>query len=132
MGTYISQSDVENVFGEDNVLVWSDLDASDSVDATRIATGIATAEEDVENRFRDGDYAIPFSSALSTIKDWCAKLAGLWLYECRPKRDSDTDDEYYAKMREQVDVDIDAYTSGQRRLNLTRADSGSPRAPVVV
>lgn len=132
MGTYISQTDVENVFGVDNVKTWSDIDASGSTDTTRVAKGISVAEEDVENRFRDGDYAVPFSSAVETLKDFMAKLAGLWLYENRPKHSSDDNNEYYAKLREQVDIDIEAYTSGQRKLNINRSETDTPRAPVVV
>lgn len=132
MGTYISQTDVENVFGVDNIRTWSDIDASGSTDETRVAKGISVAEEDVENRFRGGDYAVPFSSAVETLKDFMAKLAGLWLYENRPKYSSDENNEYYSSMREQIEMDIESYTSGQRKLNITRSETDTPSAPVVV
>jgi len=132
VGTYIGQTDVENVFGEDNVETWSDMDASGSTDTTRVAKGISVAEDDIQNRFRGGDYAIPFSTATEVLKDFMAKLAGLWLYENRPKHSSDDNNEYYSKMKEQVDMDIESYTSGQRRLNITRSETDTPRAPIVV
>ncbi len=132
MGTYIGQTDVENVFGEDNIETWSDIDNSGSTDTTRVTVAIAFAESDVEDRFRGGDYAIPFSSAVQALKDFMSKIAGLWLYESRPRHSSDDNNEYYSKMKEQIEMDIEAYTSGQRRLDITRSETGTPRAPIVV
>lgn len=142
MGRYIQQSDIEDVFGEANVLVWSNLDNdSETVNTTRIARAIAYAEEDIENRFRCGQYVIPFvgsaGSLPSVLTDWMAKLAGVWLYESRPQRVGSGDDENaeeinFSRMRRQVEKEINQYVSGQRRLALTLAESDNPTGPVVL
>ena len=44
-GTYISQTDIENVFGSDNVERWSNLqNLADAADTTRIQAAIDTGE----------------------------------------------------------------------------------------
>ena len=46
---YIVQADIESRFGEANVQKWSQLDADDvTVDSTRIADAISTAEQDID------------------------------------------------------------------------------------
>lgn len=133
MGAYIAQSDLEDIFGKDNIAVWSNLDGEPDADAVRIAKAIEYAEEDIENRFRGGKYALPFSPAAKVIKDWCAKLAGLWLFESRPGfKSSDEAWEGYTGMKESVNAEIDAYTGGQRALPCTLIGEIQPGAPVVV
>jgi len=133
MSAYIAQTDLEDIFGRDNIAVWSNLDGETGADAMRIAKAIEAAEEEVENRFRDGKYAIPFSPVAKKIKDWCAKLAGLWLFENRPGfKSSDETWEGFTGMKESVDLEIDAYTSGQRILPCSLIDGIQPSAPVVV
>src|SRR3990167_8812449 len=94
MGTYILQSNVEDVFGTANVVRWSQLDPDTvTVNATRVAAAISYAEEYVENKFRGSRSAVPFSGAAQQLIDWCAKLAGVWLYESRGSRDGVGDDD---------------------------------------
>ena len=94
MGTYIIQSDIENVFGKDNVARWSNLDGDTTVVTARITEAISYAEEDLDNRFRGGKYALPFSPVTSVIKNLAARIAGLWLFSNRPgfNRDQNTDE----------------------------------------
>jgi len=135
MGKYVSKADLENVFGKDNIATWSNLDGEAGADEARIATAIAVAEEDIENRFRDGRYAIPFSPIPLVVKDWCARLAGIWLFENRPGfNKSDEEKEGFEDVRDIIDREIEAYTSGQRRLACTLVDSGNKQVggPVVV
>jgi hypothetical protein len=140
MGKYISQSDIEDVFGTENVKVWSNLNNdAETADTVRIARAIDFAEEEIENRFRDGQYAIPFSGTSGTPKvlvDWIAKLAGMWLYESRPQKFTTEDEESeqinFGRMKKQMEKDINAYTSGQRRMALVLAESDSPTAPATI
>jgi uncharacterized protein DUF1320 len=136
MGTYISQSDVENVYGTANVAAWSVIEpGSDPATAntTRITAAIAYAEQYVEDRFRGFRYALPFSGAgVVVIDDWCAKIAGAWLYESRGKaggRDEEAADQVASKKRAALG-EMDSYLAGMRKLDLTLADNGGT-APIV-
>lgn len=136
MGKYIGQSDIEDVFGIDNVAIWSNLDnSSDAADAGRVQKAIEYAEEEVENRFRESRYTVPFVGLYGDVprvlKDWMAKIAGVWLFECRPKV-VDDEEVGFADMQEKVDISIDAYLSGQRRLALVLSKGRSPTSPVAV
>ena len=134
MGVYVVKADIENVFGKDNVARWSNLDGEVGADTTRITLAIATAEEDVENRFRDGRYALPFSPDTNkTVINWCARLAGIWLFENRPSFNKDeTQKEGFQDMRDGIDSEIEMYTSGQRRLNCNLAGEVHNAGPVAV
>ena len=137
MGTYISQSNVEDVFGTTNVALWSQLSPSSSTaDTARIASAIAYAEEYVENRFRGSRYAVPFSGSSTQLIDWMAKLAGVWLYESRGLRDTaaaGTDDANRVRIHKRlVDNEIKGVLMGSARLNLGSATGRQPTAPVVV
>ncbi|GAG69139.1 unnamed protein product [marine sediment metagenome] len=135
MGAYILKADIENVFGADNVAVWSNLSGGDTADEARITLAISNAEEDVENRFRNGRYLLPFTPVALTVKDWCARIAGIWLFDNRPgygKSEEELDG--LELLRTQLEISIDAYTSGQRKLNCTLASElgGNSDAPNVV
>ena len=139
MGTYISQTDVENVFGTRNVAQWSNLDQTTTVvDTARVALAISYAETVVEERFRGSKYAVPFAATGSaipvTLKDWCAKLAGVWLYENRGGRDSARDDAAVTNRiqfhKKSALDEMDFVLSGQRRMALARSHTG-PTAPSI-
>lgn len=130
---YIVQADIENVFGKDNVARWSNLDGEVGADVTRIATAISVAEEDVENRFRGGKYAIPLTPASQIIKSWCARLAGIWLFENRPSYNkAETQGEGFQDMKDAVDSEVEMYTSNQRILPCNLVDDVHEAGPVAV
>jgi len=135
MGTYIAQSDIEDVFGVDSVAAWSQLDPDEddsTADTARIAKAIAYAERTVEDRFRNGRYAVPFSGTSVVLVDWCAKLAGVWLYSSRgvnATRGNDAEERIMFHRRAALE-EMDLYLSEQRDLGLTLAHS-SPDAPTI-
>lgn len=135
-GSYIAQGDIEDVFGTSNVAMWSQLDnTSTTSDANRIGRAITYAEHFVENRFRGGPYQIPFLSTSGTlyqVKDWCAKLAGIWLYEHRGMRDDNASGNLMSDMKIAVYREIDDCLAGIFRLNAGRAEGAAPTAPVCV
>lgn len=136
---YIDQGDIEDVFGVSNVAAWSQLDATqqDTADTDRIASAIAFAEEDVENRLRESRFAVPLSGTSGTIPrcvvEWCAIKAGVWLYRSRgmTTTQDDADKDRYAGMEEYANQQIDLVLSGKLKPALTRAVTG-PTAPVVL
>lgn len=135
MANYISQTDIENVFGTENVKYWSDLDDSGSVDTTRISKAIEFAEAAIDDWFRDSEYEVPITgvdgSTPSKVIDWAAKYAGYWLYSSRGLRDVDDDDNKIARLKREVDDEIRSYLSGQRRLN-AEIKSQMPNSPFIV
>ncbi len=136
MGTYITKSDIEAVFGVDNMATWSDLENTQgSTNEDRVDTAIAHAESLVDDRFRHSRYAVPLQgidgSVPAVVVDWAAKLAGIWLYESRGLRDGDQDNQL-AGIKSAVETGMDAYLSGKRRLNAVTSEGDAPGGPVVV
>lgn len=137
MGVYIGQANVEDQFGANNVAVWSQLDnTTTGADTSRVDDAIDNAEQTVEDRFRGGPYAVPFtgggSRGLVKVIEWCAKLAGIWLYENRGLRDAGEDgDNKLTKMKADVFHEIAVYLSGQVRLQADAVTTGRPTGPVV-
>jgi phage gp36-like protein len=86
---YATRSDIEDVFGEDNVLKWADLD-NDQVTskiAARIATALADVDAYVNDFLRAGPYTVPLTATYRTVTRAAATLAGVWLYEARGVQD---------------------------------------------
>jgi hypothetical protein len=135
MGRYIQQSDIESVFGTDNVSTWSNLqNTGAAADTARVAAAIDYAEASVEDRFRSSSYAVPFVgigvAVPVVLKDWMTKLAGIWLYESRGWRGKDEDALRFGGLASQVELQMDSYLSGQRRLQAQR-NTERPTAPAV-
>jgi len=141
MGQYISQTDVLDVFGNANVTRWSNLDNDDTaINATRVTAAINYAEQVIDDRFRSTEYAVPLTHAASgelyVVKDWAAKLAGIWLYQCRGFDDRDLDEDPEAArltaMKQAVHDEIGEYFAGQRELAATKTTASGASAPIVV
>ena len=136
MGTYISKSNVDELFHPDNVAIWSNLGNDDAqASQARIDDAIAFAEGLIDDRFRGGKYAVPLvgnsTNALRTIKNVAAQLAGWWLYRARGLRDDETEADKMATHQQEANESIDGYLSGRMKLDagLTKTQ---PTAPVVV
>lgn len=134
MGNYISQSDVEAVFGENNVTSWSNLDnESTEADTVRIAKAITIAEALIDDKFRGGQYALPFNPVPSMVQDWAAKLAGIWLYDARGHRGKTEEDviDKYASMKGDIENQMAEYAGGARKFSAARAQA-MPNSPVAI
>lgn len=134
MGRYISQSDVETRWGAENVRTWSNLDNdSETTDTARVAAAIAWAEEQVESRFVGSRYVVPLvglAGTPATLTNWCATLAGIWLYRGRLRRNANL----LADLEEEesrLDAEIALYQAGKRNLPCQVART-MPSAPEVV
>lgn len=136
MGTYINRSNVEAIFGTDNVATWSNLDNDDAqTNEARVDAAIAYAEGFIDDRFRSGKYAVPLvgnsTNALQTIKNVAAQLAGWWLYRSRGLRDGETEDDKMTTHEVDANKVIDGFLSGRMKLNAALTKT-QPTAPVVV
>jgi len=133
MGRYVTKTDVENIFGMDNVVVWSNLEGGTAVNETRIAQAILYAESIIEDSFRGGRYQLPFSPVSVVLKDWCAKLAGIWLFSCRPHYKKDREAaEGFMDLRKMVFEEIVIYHAGQRVFDCNKAATKDVNSPTAI
>ena len=135
--SYCNRTDIENVFGQDNVAIWSNLDNDGlEADETRIAAAIAFAAAHIDARMHAGRYALPLRAAsgqLTQITDLAARLAGIWLYEARARTEPSADaadTSRFAEMRSRVDAQLSRYLAGADHLPAVRR-TASPDSPVV-
>jgi hypothetical protein len=144
-GTYCRLKDIENIFGRANVLDWADLDGnaeSAHID-TRIQLSIETSASEINDRFRNGPYIIPFVgkvigvapniSSERTITNLSATMAGIWLYENRGIINEDADGRPVDRMRgyrTRTDKLIKMILGNQIQLDFPRV-SGTRNAPHV-
>lgn len=91
MSTYCTQSQIEDVFGIENVKQWSDLDNSGATNKDRIERAIEVVSERIDDVVRITNYKIPLAdedAAISvSLSDLAATMAGIWLYEARGSQD---------------------------------------------
>lgn len=91
---YIVRADIEDIFEQENVKKWADLnnDGVDTFITARIASALTYGEDTVNDLLRGGVYTIPFvEPVVFTITEITAVLAGIWLYESRGTADIDPD-----------------------------------------
>ena len=88
---YSTRSDIEDVFGVDEVSKWADLDndANATKITNRIARAIEVADEKVDAALRGGAIAVPVPGSSVLITNIAAILAGVWLYDARGVVDFD-------------------------------------------
>ena len=133
MSTTITESDLNIKFGTSNVLRWSDLENSGSVDQDRVDQSLVVGIQRVENAFRMGMYIIPFvpmSGTLTIVEEWMLAFAGAWLYFSRGTGDDGVSERMQA-MADRANNEMRKYQTGRERLNAQRSDT-MPTAPVVV
>lgn len=90
---YCTQSDIEDIFGTQNVAQWSNLDnVTQTADTNRIARALQHATDEINTTFRGGIYAVPLvlNSGAGTVVAWAAKIAGIWMYNNRGQLDTIT------------------------------------------
>ena len=91
MSAYCARSDLDNIFGSENVRIWADLNNSgDSEEVDdRVDWAIAAASSKIDNRLAGGPYEVPFSETFPTeVVEMTARLAGVLLYEGRGVTDT--------------------------------------------
>lgn len=98
MAAYCAQSDIEQMFGADNVSTadgWADIDKDGDAGkiTARITRAIAVSSERIDDVLRLSPYAASYENASGTrsptITDLAAALAGIWLYERKGAYDVD-------------------------------------------
>jgi phage gp36-like protein len=100
--SYCTKADIEQRFGAANITSWSNINNEDSTEdiTARVASAIAFAEAEINDRLRGGVYGIPLTltnpsddeGANNTppmIQEICINLAAVRLYEARGVEDFD-------------------------------------------
>lgn len=139
--SYCERTDIESIYGANNVADWADLDRDQDDDkiAASITGAIADATDYLDDRFRDSRYVVPIVATIGgtprQVKRLCARLAGLYLYEARGAQDINPETNQlqhrYRGVQTMVDQQIDHYLSGKMVLDATRED-GVSSAPEVI
>jgi len=133
--SYATRSDLNEVFGKPNVDKWADLD-NDGVSATitaRITKALAVADDEVNNRLRNGLYALPIvlseGGTPVVIVDAAAKIAGCWLYTSRGLADTgDGEKSNPEKLRDEARDALAEIRGGNLILDAELAHSVVPEA----
>lgn len=114
-GLYASICDINDQFGGNNVIAWSDLNNTGEVDDSRIQAALNWADSTIISMFRNyGNYTTPLAPTGTDaliVTRWDAILAGTWLYLSRGLRDEDQLGNHLLKMQQQVMDEINDYRS---------------------
>jgi hypothetical protein len=110
-----------NVFGVDNIAIWSQLDPSKprgTPDLNRCSAALDYADAVIIDFFREhGNYTSPLTpnspSARMIVTTWAAKIAGIWLYENRGTRD-EAENHKFEKMRAAVFEDMALHVTARK------------------
>ena len=131
---YCTRSDINDIFGTNNVTTWADLDSDADADniSAHIARGIAWATTEINDRLRGGPYEIPLPATVAaTITDICATLAGVWLYRSRGT-DDETEIDKYKWHWQRCETTLSEIRAGKRRLDATSSTETGGQAPFAV
>jgi phage gp36-like protein len=132
---YITRTDLETFFGEENIAGWANIDATNNASTetditNRVNAAISWAEAEFENRLRGSRYAVPISSADATVKQLLVMMAGEYLYGMRGMMQVEQS-QAFGRMMKRVDQEIQKIVTGVKRLDLTLSHDG-PTCPVVI
>lgn len=118
---YSVRANVEDIYGLDNPKKWADLDDDgDTIKiASRINEMITLADNEINCRLRAGPYKIPFIVIPydGMLVNMSARLAGVFLSECRGPTNADKDRNRVQWHREQVDTTINGILAGKYRFD---------------
>lgn len=121
-GTYISTTDMVNLFGESNITTWADLENNGDTDVmtARLTEAIEFGEGSVEDAFRQSRVTVPFTvtgNSLTVLKTFMVAYAVSWLRNSRPlslKTTYGEETDHVSVMLESLNTLMWEYQSGRR------------------
>lgn len=125
--SYCTQTDLEIVFGAENINKWADADnLEDNGDIlARIAWAIEDAQSDIDSRL-SVRFTTPLETVPTLIKMLCTKLAGVKLYEF-PRGIADGEESQdFSAMKQEVDETLSKILNDQRSIGLTPLATSAP------
>lgn len=102
MADYATRTDMDNVFGSDNINKWANVNGnSNAIEITgRVAWALEQATAEINDELFLGPYEIPFTAPIPLqVVRQCATFAGVLLYEARGVADSEDDQDGAHKLR---------------------------------
>jgi phage gp36-like protein len=137
MGTYIDTDDMYAVYGQQNVIAWSDLTGGRTLDQTRVDAAINWAEKYVENVFRRSRYSVPFTVGSDGSYDvqltgWMAVYAGDRLYKGRASRRGEERDDRTSAYIKETKREIQQVLGGQLELDAGTLRRPLPSGPIAI
>ena len=135
---YSIRSDIEDIFGKTNVQTWGNMDAGDTEDtavlteiANRVTRGIGHADDMINAKLAESDYAIPVAAqpgkSIGLITTISATLAGCWLYEARGLDDADDEGRpfnRYSAKRKDAEQMLSNIADGSLKIDAVAATKG--------
>jgi len=141
MGLYAAKQDLIDWIGEKNLTEISvvDNDSNEPNDG-RIDVAIARGQATINNKFRTGFYAIPFSfsdeDSIQQVREWNVVLAVVWLWRARrinsPNNTKKAKANFFEDNEKRVRAEMASVLAGATRLNAATVEDDHPTAPVVV
>jgi phage gp36-like protein len=137
-GYYCSLQDLYNVYGEQNIIIYSDVQNTDpsaaTLDLTRVQAALDDADSSIDMAMLDGRYSVPLAMgpiARDKMKDIAATFAGYWLYKSRGIREDSKDGDKYSKMVAEAERKLALIKSGFYKLDC-QARWPSPNTPTAI
>ena len=134
-GNYITQSDLEDAFGADNIAAWSNYDNdTTTANTSAITAAILKGEQWVLNRFRGSRYAVPLvcldATADPVISDAMATAAVWFLYRGRGIRDGAAENRI-GPLLDAAAVEIRKIVQGSLQINYQTKETRPVQVPSV-
>jgi hypothetical protein len=126
---YCVQSDLELVWGSNNISKWADANnnANAGEISARIAWAIEAADADINDRLRRTWHDLPFSTIPFRIKNLSARLAGIKLYKSpRGLTDGDETNEVMNNEMESCENELCNIIAGILKLDVEVTSSYHP------
>jgi phage gp36-like protein len=136
-GGYATQADLQDLFGQDNIATWSQLDnTAVGPDLSRLLKALLFADSVIDDALRGGPCALPLTAAGGStpalVTHWAATIAGVWLYQSRGGRAGDKEADRYAHMLADIQQQLSQTKAGTLHLDAAPAHPASPACPTVV
>ena len=135
--TYASQGDMYNLFGQNTIIAWSQVDGTadgqgnPTANVSRIQAALDYSSAEINAFFQDGPFVVPLTGPTVVMTKWSATIAAWWLYNARGFRDKDAEGSDIVRQRKQVYADMAMYKGGAKRLEAVRRWP-TPSCPVCV
>ena len=131
-GYYITQQDLEDRYGEQNIIAWSNQEGASatSVLVSRVNDSILWAEGHLHDLFRNRRYALPLPIS-TTVKGWCERLAAWDLATWRGTREDNPIAEKVAGLKDAAEAEVSRVLLGIRSIDAEWSEAG-PTAPQVL
>lgn len=127
--SYADRTDIDNVFGTDNVTTWADLNNSGDAGevAARVAWALDLSYSRLNARLRGGPYVVPLSEPVDeVVVNMQATMAGLLLHDSRGYDDSGKRRDPLGVHRKVLEADIRMVRAGHLRLDAEGEASAVP------